>query len=96
MWAATFEATYGTYLRMVHQKTYDAILATPLTLDDVVAGDALWAASKGMANGLIMLGVVAGFGLARTYGEQVRRARTCLPSPGASLDGHVRLPIQER
>jgi lipooligosaccharide transport system permease protein len=66
MWAATFEATYGTYLRMVHQKTYDAILATPLTLDDVVAGDALWAASKGMANGLIMLGVVAGFGLARS------------------------------
>lgn len=66
MWAATFEATYGCYLRMIHQKTYEAILATPLTLDDVVAGDALWAASKGMANGLIMLGVVAAFGLVRS------------------------------
>jgi lipooligosaccharide transport system permease protein len=66
MWAATFEGTYGTYLRMVHQKTYDAILATPLSLDDVVAGDALWAATKGMANGIIMLAVVVGFGLVRS------------------------------
>ena len=63
MWAATFEATYGCYLRMIHQKTYEAILATPLSLDDVVAGDALWAATKGLANGLIMLGVVSAFGL---------------------------------
>ncbi len=66
MWAATFEGTYGTYLRMIHQKTYDAILATPLSLDDVVAGDALWAATKGMANGIIMLAVVAAFGLVRS------------------------------
>ncbi len=66
MWAATFEGTYGTYLRMIHQKTYDAILATPLTLDDVVAGDALWAATKGATNGIIMLAVVAGFGLVRS------------------------------
>ncbi len=66
MWAATFEATYGSYLRMIHQRTYEAILATPLSLDDVVAGDALWAATKGMANGLIMLAVVAGFGLIRS------------------------------
>jgi lipooligosaccharide transport system permease protein len=66
MWAATFEGTYGTYLRMIHQKTYDAILATPLSLDDVVAGDTLWAATKGVANGIIMLAVVAGFGLIRS------------------------------
>ena len=66
MWAATFEATYGTYLRMIHQKTYDAILATPLSLDDVVAGDALWATTKGVANGLIMLGVVGAFDLVRS------------------------------
>lgn len=63
MWAATFEGTYGSYLRMIHQKTYDAILATPLSLDDVVAGDVLWAATKGMGNGLIMLVVVGTFGL---------------------------------
>ena len=66
MWAATFEGTYGTYLRMIHQKTYEAILATPLSLDDVVAGDTLWAATKGMANGIIMLAVVAAFGLVRS------------------------------
>lgn len=68
MWAATFEGTYGTYLRMIHQKTYDAILATPLTLDDVVAGDTLWAASKGVTNGIIMLVVVVGFGLVPSAG----------------------------
>ena len=68
MWAATFEGTYGTYLRMIHQKTYDAILATPLTLDDVVAGDTLWAASKGATNGIIMLAVVSVCGLVRSAG----------------------------
>ncbi|MBI5167108.1 MAG: ABC transporter permease [candidate division NC10 bacterium] len=71
MFAATFEGTYGTYLRMAHLKTYEAILATPLTLQDVVLGDLLWATTKGLISGLIMLLVLLPFGL--------------LPSPWALL-----------
>ncbi len=66
MFAAAYECTYGAYVRMVHQKTYEAIITTPLSLEDVVAGDILWGASKATFNGTVMLLVVAGFGLTRS------------------------------
>jgi len=66
MFAAAYECTYGAYVRMVHQKTYEAIITTPLSLEDVVAGDILWGASKAIFNGTMMLVVVALFGLTRS------------------------------
>ena len=47
MFAATFECTYGTYIRMTYQKTFDAILVTPINIDDLVAGELIWGATKG-------------------------------------------------
>ena len=66
MFAAAYECTYGAYVRMTHQKTYEAILTTPLSLEDVVAGEVLWGASKGMFNGSVMLTAVTLFGLSRS------------------------------
>lgn len=66
MFAAAYECTYGAYVRMVHQKTYEAIITTPLSLEDVVAGDILWGATKATFNGTVMLLVVAVFGLTRS------------------------------
>jgi len=63
MFAASFECTYGSYLRMIYLKTYDAIIATPLNIEDVVAGDILWGTTKGIFNGMIMFLVVWAFGL---------------------------------
>ena len=40
---ATFEALYSAFSRMSVQKTWDAIMNTPVTLDDVLLGEALWA-----------------------------------------------------
>src|SRR4030042_1717161 len=39
MFSANFECTYGTFFRMEYQKTFDAIIATPLNIEDVTAGD---------------------------------------------------------
>ena len=66
MFAAAYECTYGAYVRMAHQRTYEAILTTPLSLEDVVAGEVLWGASKGMFNGSVMLTAVTLFGLSRS------------------------------
>lgn len=44
--ASAFEGMYSVFTRMVHQQTYDAILATPLQVDDIVAGEMLWCATK--------------------------------------------------
>ncbi len=63
MFAAAYECTYGARVRMLHQRTYEAVLCTPLSLEDVVAGEILWGASKGVFNGSVMLAIVAAFGL---------------------------------
>jgi lipooligosaccharide transport system permease protein len=62
MFAATFESTYGTYIRMTYQKTFDAILATPINVDDLIAGELLWGATKGTFYGLIIMAVMSIFG----------------------------------
>lgn len=46
--AATFEALYSAFSRMHVQKTWDGIMNAPVTLDDVVMGEMLWAAFKSL------------------------------------------------
>lgn len=63
MFAAALECTYGTYIRMTYQRTFDAILATPVGIDDLVAGELLWGATKGLIYGTIILVVISAMGL---------------------------------
>ncbi len=60
--AASFEALYSGFSRMHVQKTWDAILNAPVALDDVLAGEWLWAASKATLSGMAILLVIAGLG----------------------------------
>jgi len=48
MFAASFEATVSTYARFSMQRTWDAILATPVTLTELMLGEMSWAATKGV------------------------------------------------
>lgn len=66
MMSATFEAMYSGFSRMHVQKTWDAIINAPVTLDDVVLGEAVWAASKSVLSGTAVLVVAAGLGLAQS------------------------------
>jgi len=63
MFAAVYECTYGTYVRMEYQKTFDAILATPVNLSDLVAGELMWGASKSVFYGAIIMIVISAFRL---------------------------------
>ncbi|MBI3525014.1 MAG: ABC transporter permease [Betaproteobacteria bacterium] len=60
--AASFEALYSAFSRMHVQKTWEAILNAPVTLDDVLAGEWLWAAAKATLSGLAILLVIAALG----------------------------------
>jgi len=64
MFTASFESMFSGFSRMHGQKTWDAILYAPLTIDDIVAGEIVWAASKAWLTGSTILGVAAVFGLA--------------------------------
>lgn len=63
MQSAFFETTYGSYIRMVFQRTWDALTATPLSLDDVLVGELVWAALKSTVNTLLMSLVLVALGL---------------------------------
>ena len=63
MFSASFECTYGSFVRMEYQKTYDAILATPLSVEDVIAGEIFWGATRSLMTGSIILAIAAAFHL---------------------------------
>lgn len=64
MMSASFEAMYSSFSRMHVQRTWDAIMNAPVSLDDVVVGEAVWAASKAFLSGTAVLLVAAALGLA--------------------------------
>jgi lipooligosaccharide transport system permease protein len=66
MMSASFEAMYSGFSRMHVQKTWDAIMNAPVTLDDVVMGEAVWAASKSFLSGMAVLLVAWALGIVHT------------------------------
>jgi len=52
---ATFEALFGVFTRMVPQKSYDAMLASPLEIADILAGETLYCATKSVIHGVGIL-----------------------------------------
>ena len=67
MMSASFEAMYSGFSRMHVQRTWDAIMNAPVTLDDVLIGEAVWAASKSLLSGLAVLLVAAALGLVQSW-----------------------------
>jgi len=65
MWQSFYESTYSSFVRMYYQKTFDAMLATPLSLEDVITAEILWSAAKAVVATLLMGTVIAGFGYIR-------------------------------
>jgi len=64
--SASFEALYSGFARMQEQRTWDAILNTPTTLDDIVLSEICWAASKSLLSGLAVLMVIWLLGLSHS------------------------------
>ncbi len=67
MTTATFEGMYSVFTRMVPQRTYEAILATPLEVDDILAGEMLWCGTKAVISGTAILVVSALLGVVESW-----------------------------
>jgi lipooligosaccharide transport system permease protein len=63
MYNAFFENTYASFVRMYFQKTFDAMMATPLSLEEIITAEIIWGATKAVIATAIMQGVVSLFGL---------------------------------
>lgn len=64
--SASFESLYSGFARMHEQRTWEAILNTPVTLDDIVFSEIVWAASKSLLSGLAVLAVIWLLGLSHS------------------------------
>lgn len=64
--AASFEALYSAFSRMHVQKTWDGIMNAPVSLDDIVLAEMLWAAYKAIFTVTAILLVMLGLGISHS------------------------------
>jgi lipooligosaccharide transport system permease protein len=64
--SASFEALYSGFARMHEQRTWEAIMNTPVSLDDIVLSEMLWAATKSLMSGTAVLVVIWVLGLSHS------------------------------
>ena len=63
MFTGVFETTYGTFVRLTWQRTYDAMLATHLRPSEVFTGELVFCGTKGFAFATVVMLVTALFGV---------------------------------
>jgi lipooligosaccharide transport system permease protein len=63
MMTSSFECLYGTFVKMIHEKLYDSLIATPVSAEDAVAGDIAWGAFRGLISGTLMMTVAMVMGV---------------------------------
>lgn len=63
MFTAAFECSFGTFIRLEFDHVYDGMLAAPLTVEDCLTGEILWAGTKGAFFSFAVIVVVGLFGL---------------------------------
>jgi lipooligosaccharide transport system permease protein len=65
MFTAAFECSFGTFIRLEFHKVYDGMLSAPLTSDNLVVGEILWAGTKGLFFSAAVLLVLSLFGVVK-------------------------------
>lgn len=62
MTTASFESMFSAFSRLDQQRTYEGLLATPLTVDDITSGEIIWAALKATlsACGILLVAALLG------------------------------------
>ena len=83
MFTASFEGMYSAFSRMHMQRTWEAIINAPLSLDDVVFAEWIWAASKAVVSTGAILAVI-------DHGTMI-----ACDTPQALLEAHVEPEVVE-
>jgi lipooligosaccharide transport system permease protein len=63
VFASALPAMFGTFVKHRFQRTYDAILAAPVDVEELVSGEMLWIGLRAAVFGTFPLLVTIGFGL---------------------------------
>ena len=68
LFSSAFPSMFGTFVKYKFQRTYDAILAAPVDVEELVTGEALWVATRAGVYGCVPLLVAMCFGLPPSWG----------------------------
>ena len=68
LFSSVFPAMFGTFVKYKFQRTYDAILAAPVDIEELVTGEALWLAMRASVYGCAPMLVAMLFGLDPSWG----------------------------
>lgn len=58
-----FETTFSSFVRMYYQKTFDATMAAPVSLEEVITGEIVWGTTRSVLNATVILTVLSLFNL---------------------------------
>jgi len=65
--AAAFDSTYNFYYKLAVQRIYDAMIATPLSIGNVVLGEVIWSVLRATLYSTAFLVLSVGFGLIESW-----------------------------
>ncbi len=68
VFSSALPAMFGTFVKHRFQRTYDAILAAPVDVEELVSGEMLWIGLRSSVFGCFPLLVTIGFGLDPAWG----------------------------
>ncbi len=63
MFTSAFECSFGTFIRLEFHKVYDGMLAAPITVNNLIAGEIIWAGTKGLFFSFAVLCILTIFGI---------------------------------
>ena len=67
MFQAAFETSYGSFVRMELQRTFEGIVATPVSVEDVIAAELVWGATRALIGGVGVSIIIAAAGLVGSW-----------------------------
>src|SRR5262249_52535835 len=59
---ASFEVTYNTFVKMTFARTYDSVLAAPVSVEDIVIGEVMWAVTRAVIYAGAFLAIAVAMG----------------------------------
>ncbi len=65
LFTAYFESSYGFYVRLVYENIFKALMTTPISAKEILAGEFIWVALKGAIMALLVGLVLLIFGVAK-------------------------------
>jgi lipooligosaccharide transport system permease protein len=67
MFGTTFEVTFNAFVKMQFGKIYDAVMSTPLTIEDIGLGEILWGTTRSLIYGTVFISIAAMFGVVHSW-----------------------------